>query len=123
MSSTKVRSERQLLNDKACSERMKAYHEQIKHAKEQLILEQTKAELEKAKPLKLKKADVVLGKQLALGTSVPSKSVKELIETYEPESITPLKNPPDELDIPLRTNNKRPYVKRKHKGDSVVYSA
>lgn len=82
--SDRVRSEKQLLNDMACSKRMKAYHEQNKRAKEQLIIED----------------DVVLKSS---------------------ESITPLKNPPDELDIPLRM--KRPYVKRKNIGDSVVYSA
>jgi len=39
-----------------------------------------------------------------------SKSKKELIENLESESITPLKNEPDELDIPVRT--KRQYNKR-----------
>jgi hypothetical protein len=38
------------------------------------------------------------------------KSVKELIENFESDSITPLKNEPDELDIPKR--QKRAYNKK-----------
>lgn len=94
---TRIRSEKQLANDKACAIRMKAYHEEIKKAKEEKILEVLKKEFKMAKPMKLKK----------------EKSVRELIDNYESDiSITPLKNNPDELDIPVRT--KRAYIKRKN---------
>ena len=88
MSERRARSEKQKINDALCATRMKAYHAELKKLKEARIIENTK-------PLKIK------GK---------AKSVKELIENFESESITPLKNEPDELDIPVRT--KRQYNKR-----------
>ena len=88
MSERRARSEKQKINDALCATRMKAYHAELKKLKEARIIENIK-------PLKIK------GK---------AKSVKELIENFESDSITPLKNEPDELDIPVRT--KRQYNKR-----------
>lgn len=85
--SDRIRSEKQKINDIACSNRMKAYHAELKRLKDEV--------LNKVKPKKMK------GK---------TKSVKELIENFESDSITPLKNEPDELDIPIRT--KRAYNKK-----------
>ena len=88
MSERRARSEKQKINDALCATRMKAYHAELKKLKEARLIENIK-------PLKIK------GK---------AKSVKELIENFESDSITPLKNEPDELDIPVRT--KRQYNKR-----------
>ena len=91
MSERRARSEKQKINDALCATRMKAYHAELKKLKEARIIENIK-------PLKIK------GK---------AKSVKEelaLVENFESDSITPLKNEPDELDIPVRT--KRQYNKR-----------
>jgi predicted glycosyl hydrolase (DUF1957 family) len=95
MSERRARSDKQKVNDALCATRMKAYHAELKKLKEARILENMKQEFKNAKPLKIK------GK---------AKSVKELIENIESESITPLKSIYDELDIPIRT--KRPYHRK-----------
>ena len=95
MPERRARSEKQKVNDVLCATRMKEYHAELKKLKEARILEDMKQEFKNAKPLKIK------GK---------AKSVKELIENIESESITPLKNISDELDIPQR--QKRPYNKK-----------
>jgi hypothetical protein len=98
MSERRARSEKQKINDVLCATRMKAYHAELKKLKEARIIEETKQEYKNSRPLKIK------GK---------AKSVKEelaLIENFESDSITPLKNEPDELDIPKR--QKRAYNKK-----------
>ena len=95
MSERRARSDKQKVNDALCATRMKAYHAELKKLKEARILEDMKQEFKNAKPIKIK---------------CKSKLKKELIENLESESITPLKNEPDELDIPVRT--KRPYNKK-----------
>ena len=95
MSERRARSDKQKVNDALCATRMKAYHAELKKLKEARILEDMKQEFKNAKPIKIK---------------CKSKLKKELIENLESESITPLKNEPDELDIPVRT--KRQYNKR-----------
>ena len=95
MSERRSRSDKQKVNDALCATRMKAYHAELKKLKEARILEDMKQEFKNAKPLKIKSK---------------AKSVKELIENIESESITPLKNISDELDIPQR--QKRPYNKK-----------
>ena len=95
MSERRARSDKQKINDVLCATRMKAYHAELKKLKEARILEDMKQEFKNAKPIKIR---------------CKSKSKKELIENLESESITPLKNEPDELDIPVRT--KRQYNKR-----------
>jgi len=95
MSERRARSDKQKVNDALCATRMKAYHAELKKLKEARILEDMKQEFKNAKPIKIK---------------CKSKLKKELIENLESESITPLKNEPDELDIPIRT--KRQYNKR-----------
>ena len=95
MSERRARSDKQKVNDILCATRMKAYHAELKKLKEARILEDMKQEFKNAKPIKIKSK---------------SKSKKELIENLESESITPLKNISDELDIPQR--QKRPYNKK-----------
>ena len=95
MSERRARSDKQKVNDALCATRMKAYHAELKKLKEARILEDMKQEFKNAKPIKIK---------------CKSKSKKELIENLESESITPLKNISDELDIPQR--QKRPYNKK-----------
>jgi hypothetical protein len=95
MSERRARSEKQKINDALCATRMKAYHAELKKLKEARIIEETKQEYKNSRPLKIK------GK---------AKSVKELIENFESDTITPLKNEPDELDIPKR--QKRAYNKK-----------
>jgi hypothetical protein len=95
MPERRARSEKQKVNDVLCATRMKEYHAELKRLKEARILDDMKQEFKNAKPIKIK---------------CKSKLKKELIENLESESITPLKNEPDELDIPVRT--KRQYNKR-----------
>jgi hypothetical protein len=79
MEKQRVRSEKQILNDVACSVRLKAYHAELRRLKEAHKL----ADMNNSKPSKIKSR---------------SKSSK-LIENFESDSdITPLKNNPDEFD-------------------------
>ena len=87
MEKQRVRSEKQILNDVACSVRLKAYHAELRRLKEAHKL----ADMNNSKPSKIKS----------------KKIIKPLIENFESDSITPLRNTPDELDD-------MPIVKRKY---------
>jgi len=76
----KPRTEKQINNDKACSERMKKYHAELKKLKEMKAQQETVEETKKEK--KPRKPRAKKGKQ-------------------DVESITPLKNNPDEFDIEI----------------------
>jgi hypothetical protein len=98
----RIRTEKQKLNDAVCSARLKAYHAELKRLKEEKLLQEVNEEFQKATPIPLKIKN-------------KTKSVKELIETFEPESITPLSNNPDEFDIPRRKYNKKSVKKSDEK--------
>ena len=104
MSERRARSEKQKINDALCATRMKAYHAELKKLKEARIIENIK-------PLKIKGKAKSVKELTSRGLSRSSRQEElALVENFESDSITPLKNEPDELDIPVRT--KRQYNKR-----------
>ena len=78
-SDTRPRTEKQKLNDIACSERMKKYHAESKKIKELKAQQETKEETKKERKPRTKK----------------EKKVNEI------PSITPLKNNLDEFEVKI----------------------
>ena len=77
----KQRTEKQKQNDIACSLRMKLYHEELKRLKELKQQEETKEETRKGKK--------------------PKKARAKKEKAIEMNSITPLKNNPDEFEVEI----------------------